>query len=197
MKEQTELRLMFWFTVAYLAFFTVLAIVNRNFEFLYYTFIMSAIIFIIVFYHKKIHLSMHLFFGLTILGVLHIFGGNIHIGGIRLYELWLLPNIFRYDNLVHSFGTFVATFAVYSLLRPHLDVKIKHNYFLLALLLISITMGFGAFNEILELGAVLFLGAAEQVGDYFNNAFDLVFNLLGSIVACVIILEHHAKQKQH
>ncbi len=40
-------------------------------------------------------------------------------------------------------------------------------------------MGLGAVAEIAELFAVLFFAAGEQVGGYLNNAFDLVFNLLG------------------
>ena len=54
-------------------------------------------------------------------------------------------------------------------------------------------MGVGAFNEILELIAVVFLGAAEQVGDYFNNALDLFFNLIGSTIACFFIIHYHKK----
>ena len=49
-------------------------------------------------------------------------------------------------------------------------------------------------NEILEFGAVLFLGAAKAVGDYYNNAWDLVFDMLGSIIACIFIYPYHKKQ---
>lgn len=192
MQEKTELKLMLWFTISYLTLFTILAIIKKNYEFLYYTFIMSALILIIVFYHKKIHLTKHIIFGLTVLGTMHIFGGNIHILGTRLYDIWLIPpNILKYDNIVHAFGVFVATFVIYSLIHPHLNKKINHNPFLLSLILVSIAMGIGAFNEILELGAVVFLGAAKQVGDYINNALDLVFNLGGSIIACFFIIKYH------
>lgn len=194
-QEKTELKLMLWFTISYLAIFTILAIINENYEFLYYTFILSALIFIIVLYHKKIHLTKTILLGLTILGAMHIFGGNIHILGTRLYDIWLIPpNILKYDNIVHVFGIFVATFVVYSFIHPHLDKKINHNSVLLSLILVSIAMGTGSFNEILELGAVVFLGATKQVGDYFNNALDIVFNLFGSIIACFFIIRYHGEK---
>ena len=195
MQEKTELKLMLWFTIGYLAIFTILALINKNYEFLYYTFILSALIFIIVLYHKKIHLTKTILLGLTILGAMHIFGGNIHILGTRLYDIWFIPNILKYDNFVHAFGIFVATFVVYNFIHPHLDKKINHNAILLSLILVSIAMGIGAFNEILELGAVVFLGAAKQVGDYINNALDLVFNLGGSIIACFFIIKYHKRKE--
>lgn len=194
MKEKTELKIMLYFTIGYLLFFTVLSIIKGNYEFLYYSIIMGILIGITVLYHKKLHLSKHVLIGLTILGALHIFGGNIHLFGTRLYDLYLIPGIFRYDNLVHSFGIYVATFVIYSLVHPHLDKRKKHNMWLLAIILILMAMGAGAMNEILELGAVMFLGAAKQVGDYFNNAFDLVFNFLGASLASFIIIRHHKKK---
>jgi len=80
------------------------------------------------------------------------------------------------------------------LLKPHINKKFKNNTALLALILILIAMGTGAFIEIIEFNAVVFLGAAERVGDYFNNTLDLVFNLIGSIIACFFIIYHHKKE---
>lgn len=194
MKEGTELRLMFWFTLGYVILFTILAIIKKNYEFLYYTAVMSVLIFIIVLYYKKIHLTKTILLGLTILGVMHVCGGNIHISGIRLYDFWLIPNIFKYDNLVHAFGIFIATFVAYNFLQPHLDTKIKHNPLILGLILVLIAMGIGAIVELVELGAVLLFGVSKMVGDYMNNAFDLLFNLIGSIIACFFIMEHHRRK---
>jgi len=196
MREKTELRIILIFTIAYLLFFTILSLVNSNYEFLYYTVIMSILIGMIVFYYQKIRLTPHILIGLTILGALHVFGGNIHLWNIRLYDLYLIPNIFRYDNLVHSFGLFVVTFVVYNILHPHLDKKIKHHLFIFALLLVTIAMGLGAVNEIFEFGAVILFDASQQVGDYFNNAIDLIFNLLGAIIASIFIVRYH-KTKNH
>ena len=108
---------------------------------------MSSIIFIVVLYHKKINLTKPILFGFTILGAMHIFGGNAYISGTRIYDIWfILPNILKYDNIVHSFGIFVATFVVYNFLNPYLNKKMNHNHFLFSLALISTVIGISAFN---------------------------------------------------
>jgi hypothetical protein len=84
MDEKIELKIIVFFTVGYLSLFTLLAIINQNYEFLYYTVIISGLIFLIAFCHKKIHLNIYLLWGLTILGALHILGGNIYIFTTRV-----------------------------------------------------------------------------------------------------------------
>lgn len=188
--EQIEIQTMFWFTVIYMIIFTIDAILKRNYEFLYYTVMVTVLLLVILLYHKKIHLSMHILGGLTLLGAMHIFGGNVYIGAVRLYDFWFIQDILKYDNIVHAFGIFVVTIIAYNLLNPHLDKTTHHHWLLLSLLLVLIASGVGAFNEIFELGAVVFMGAAKGVGDYMNNALDLVFNIIGSIIACIFVLHH-------
>ena len=79
MQRKTELKFMLYFTIGYLLYFTVLSIIKGNYEFLYYTIIMAILISIVVLYHKRIHLSTHVLFGLTILGALHMLGGSLTI----------------------------------------------------------------------------------------------------------------------
>lgn len=43
-------------------------------------------------------------------------------------------------------------------------------------------MGVSAVNEIIELSAVVFFNSSG-VGDYYNNALDMVFNLAGIMIA--------------
>lgn len=193
MDEKTESKLILIFTVLYIMLFTILAFIRKNYEFLYYTLVMSSLITLIVLYHKKLHLSLIILTGLSVLGFMHVAGGNLYFSGNRLYEIYIL-NIIRYDQLVHSFGVFIATFVGYSLLKPYLDHRIEHHPVVLSLILVAIASGFGAINEILEFGAVIFLGADKAVGDYHNNALDLVFNTLGSIIACFFIYQYHKKQ---
>lgn len=195
MNKFLKLKLMFYFTLIYLVVFTILAILKGNYEFLYYTFVMTGLIFTTLKVYRKFHLSYGIMVGLTILGVLHIFGGNLYVFGTRLYDLWLIPQIFKYDNLVHLFGIFVATLVSYNLLIPHISRKIEKKWFLLSGLLILIALGIGAINELVELAAVVFFGAAAGVGDYMNNAIDIVFNLIGSVIACVFIWIHYEKKK--
>lgn len=195
MNENTKIRLTFWFTLLYVSFFSIFAILRGNYEFIFYTVIMSVLIFIIIRIYKKLHLTSYILGGLALLGILHVLGGNVHIFDTRLYEFWLIDGVLKYDNMVHAFGIYVITFICYSLVYPHLDKKAKHNYVLLSVVLITSAIGFGALNEVIELMAVLFLGAAKQVGDYFNNAFDLLFNFIGASAACVFIIRYHKKQR--
>jgi hypothetical protein len=62
-------------------------------------------------------------------------------------------------------------------------------------LLILISLGIGALNELIELIAVVFLGATEGVGGYINNALDIVFNLFGAVISCIYIWFHYEKDK--
>jgi len=197
MEEKTELKLMLYFMIIYILIFTIQGIMAHNYEFLYYTGIVTVLVFVAVFYYKKVHLSVSVIGGLTTLGALHLSGGYFHIGGVRLYDIWFVQGLIKYDNVVHFIGIFVGTMIAYSLLYPHLDKKFEHNRLLLSLILILIASGMGAFNEILELGAVVFLGAAKEVGDYMNNAIDLVFNLLGSLLACIYLMKYHTEKHKN
>ncbi len=193
MQEKTELRLLTAFMVLYVLVFAIIAIAKGNYEFIYYALVMGALILLAVLYYKKLKLSKTVLVGLVVLGVLHLLGGNTHVFGTRLYDLFLIPGVLKYDQVIHAFGIFLVTFVAYSLLHPHLDKKKKLTNFSLALILITMAMGIGAFNEIIELFAVAFLGAEDGVGGYMNNALDLLFNLIGAIIACIFITRHHKK----
>lgn len=182
------------FIIAYAFFFALLAYLTKNYEFVYYAIVISTLLTTIVLHYKQLHLKTVILWGLSILGLMHLAGGTIDIYGIRLYDFWFVDNLLKYDNIVHAVSLFVATFVAYNIISPHLDLKIKHHPALFSLLLILITFGIGALNEILELGAVVFLDAQEAVGDYFNNAIDLVFNLIGSVIAVFFIHPYHKKR---
>ena len=194
MKEELKLKIISIFTAVYLILFTIATLMYKNYEFLYYIIIIGIFIAIIVHYHKNFHLTPHIIVGLSILGFMHIAGGIFHPFGTRLYDIYLIKNIFRYDNLIHSFGIFIATFIGYNMLKPHLNKRLKNNIYLLSIILILMALGIGSVNEVLELGAVVFLGASKQVGDYLNNAFDLFFNLIGSVIASIVIIYYHKKE---
>lgn len=187
MNQQSKMKLMFWFTILYMLFFTIVALLNRNYEFLYYTIVMSVILLLLVIYRKRIAFSTGIAFWLTLLAAIHIFGGNIHISGIRLYDVWLF-SWFKYDNLVHVIGGLVAGLLSYAFVYQYLDKEAKTNKTLFVIIILSMASGIGALNEVLELGAVVWLNASAQVGDYMNNALDLLYNLVGSVIACVYLL---------
>ena len=192
-KLHKQSKLILIFTAVYFVFFTLIAFMRKNYEFLYYTAIMSSLIILIVLYYKKLHLTSIILWGLSILGFMHLGGGLISISGNALYGFWIIQDILRYDNVVHTFGIFIATFVAYNIISPHLDLKTKHHPVLFSLLLVLIALGIGSLNEVAEFVAVIFLGEKAGVGDYFNNALDLVFNLIGSIIAVFIIFPYHRK----
>ncbi|MDD5651457.1 MAG: DUF2238 domain-containing protein [Candidatus Nanoarchaeia archaeon] len=197
MNEETRIKIMSYFLVIYAFAFIIASFIDNNYEFLFYSFIMFLLTVIVVLYYKHIRLTSSLIVGLILISVLHTLGGHLFFNGIRLYDIWIIENLIRYDNLVHFIGYFVTTFIAYNLLSPYLDDKIKYNRFFLSLVLVFITIGIGALNEIFELFAVIFLNAGSQVGDYLNNAFDLVFNLLGSITACFFLIYYYKKTKKY
>ncbi|MDP7323921.1 MAG: hypothetical protein QF632_04135, partial [Candidatus Woesearchaeota archaeon] len=56
-------------------------------------------------------------------------------------------------------------------------------------------LGFGvaATGELIELFGVVYIGSAG-VGDYFNNAIDLVFNAIGASLASIFLVRHHSQK---
>lgn len=183
-------RLLF-FNIAYLVIFSFIAFVNNNFEFLFYLFMISIVLSIILIYYKRIYFPLSIMAGLSVIGALHVAGGNIFIGDTLLYDLWFIRGIFKYDNMIHFLASLFTTMLIYSLLSPHMDKKIHHNGYVLSIILILIASGLGAFNEIIEFIAVVFLDAAQRVGGYTNNALDLVFNFFGAIVGAIITVCYH------
>jgi len=187
MQEKTKLKIVIFFTIFYISVFGVLSYFNNNYEFVFYTLALALILLGGALFLKRIYLSFYIILGLSIGGILHLLSGNLYLSGKRLYDTMLVPHLIRYDNFVHFYVIFFITLAAYSLLKPHIGKNIGQRSFNFYLVLILVAMGVGAIAEIAELLSVIFLGAAEAVGDYMNNAFDLVFNLFGSAVACSVL----------
>ncbi len=190
-QTQKSFNALLFFNISYLLFFGLIAVQAGKYEFFITAFFISLPVALIYYFHKTLHIAPSIIAGLSVLGLLHVAGINIAVHGVRLYDLWFIQDILRYDNIIHLWGSFVLGLIIYSLLAPHLDQKIKHNLFLLALLIILLTIGVGVLNEIMELFAVVFLNAGKEIGDYMNNALDLLFNLLGAIPAGIIMSYYH------
>ena len=172
----------------YIPAFMAVAWRRANYEFLLYAGVVVLVAAVILWQQQKIRFDRTILWGLTIWGVLHMAGGNLHVGDEVLYALQLVAlapelDILRYDQVVHTFGFGVATLVCHHLLRPHLRTGIEH-WGILSFLIILMGSGFGALNEIVEFIAVL--GVPETgVGGYENTMLDLVFNLLGGILAVI------------
>ncbi len=181
------------FTVAYMVIFSVLAALRQNVEFLYYMVLMVGLIIFVIAYHRDLQMSTAVLIALSFVGLLHLMGGHLYLDGTRLYDVYLIGNIIRYDNFVHAVGIFVITLVLYSAVVPHVDRSVRGSSWVLSVVLVLMAMGVGALIEIVEFGAVLFLDAGDAVGGYRNNSTDLLFNLAGSFVGLVGIQWHRRR----
>ncbi len=172
----------------YIPVFTVIALRRSNAEFLLYAGIILVVAALIVWKQRSVRFDPPILWGLSIWGFLHMAGGNIPVGdgdrvlyGVELIRIYPYLHILRFDQMVHAFGFGVATLVCHHLLRPFLKPDIT-RWGVLAFLLVLMGSGLGALNEIVEFIAVLRL-PETGVGGYENTLCDLVFNLIGSLIA--------------
>jgi uncharacterized membrane protein YjdF len=102
-----------------------------------------------------------------------------------LYNLWLVPQRLKYDQLVHAFGFGLSTWVCWQALRRALRVQAPTPGLIFLCALGG--MGLGAFNEIVEFVATLTV-PETNVGGYVNTGWDLVSNAVGATIAGVLIL---------
>jgi hypothetical protein len=185
------------FVLAYVLAFAVFYINIQNYEFLWY-------VGVLVFFFLLIALTLHrskfdylVLWGLAIWGLLHMAGGGVRIGDGVLYgwEIIKLINIgdtyiLKFDQFVHAFGFCVTTLVTWHLLKPYLGRNV--NYKIIYPLIVAVSMGLGALNEIVEFAAVVVF-PETGVGGYFNTGLDLIFNMLGAIIGAVIV--HYRSRK--
>lgn len=195
-REEKEIRLITYFAIFYLTFFGTIAALEKNFEFLFYTIAHFITLLFIVRYNRKMHMPVLLMFGLVLIGILHI-AGSFELAAGRLCDLFLIKGFLRYDNFVHFYSMFIVTFIIYNIIHPHLDPYARNNPFFLTFVLLMASIGVGAFSEVIEFQAVVLFGATENVGGYFNNAIDLIYNFVASLLACFIILQYQGKQRKN
>jgi putative membrane protein len=81
------------------------------------------------------------------------------------------------------------------ILKPHLKQPINH-WTAISIVIIMAGLGVGALNEIVEFTAVV-ITPETGVGGYNNTSLDLVADLIGAIIAMIIIRKmHHSKFSQ-
>ena len=182
-----------YFTAMYLIFFTLHAMWDNNYEFIFYSAIMLALLLFITRIYRRIQLADWIMVSLSAFGLLHLAGGNLTVAGAKLYEIEFSGRL-HFDNLVHTLGIFLATLIVYNLIQPFADKKIKDTSLVFYFLLVLMALGLGALNEIIEFTAVVFLDASRSVGDYYNNALDNVFNTIGALVAVAVIHQYRRRK---
>ena len=175
----------------YVPIFLIVALRELNFEFVLYVGVVLAVGGLILWRQRAVQFDLPILWGLTIWGMLHLAGGNIDVGDGVLYNVMLLPivpapyHIVRYDQVVHTFGFGVATLVCYHLLKPYLRDRIT-RWRTVGILVVLMGSGVGAINEIIEFIADVTV-PETNVGGYENTAMDLVCNLIGGILAVILI----------
>lgn len=178
-------------TLLYSSGFYLLYILQGNREFLLY--MAEFFVFIVVvclFLQRNPSFPDHILFLVSFVGLLHVMGGGLSIGGERLYDLPLIdlyrnaehPElfIFRYDQLIHAFGYGTAALG-FRWLFANPTISSVPPLLGSALALLAV-LGLGALNEISEFSATL-LFDRTGVGGYFNVSLDLLFNFGGAFLA--------------
>jgi len=158
-----------------------------NSEFLWYVVILSLLIMLMIYLHKKFKFPSIVLAGASLWGLLHMLGGGLIINGGKLYTLILINiydsnipgmQILKYDQFLHFYTYIIVTFILFYILNPFL--KEKYNWLIISVLLVFTSVGVGAGNEIIEFVPVVFWGNTG-VGGYHNTLLDLIFNTLGAI----------------
>ncbi len=177
-----------YFTSIYTFVFSLNALLRGNVEFIYYTAMMVLSISLILFIHRRMHFYPIVLMSLSVIGLLHLLGGNLYLGSVRLYDYYFFPDIFRYDNFVHMLGSGVMVVLAHALLMPVLHKNFERNRLYFILLLVIVGMGLGSINELVEFVAVLVFDVGQQVGDYTNTLLDITFNTLGSFIMATFLV---------
>lgn len=190
------------FTAIYMLVSLIAALILKNPEFIFYIAVMCILTVMVILVHLKIGMSIGALWGLSIWGVAHMAGGLMpipaswpsHGESYVLYNLWLIPGLLKYDQLIHAFGFGIVTWICWQALTKafaNSGVGVQPTFGLLSLC-VAAGMGFGAANEVVEFIATILI-PGTNVGGYQNTGWDLVANLVGCVIAAVSIRMVHVK----
>jgi hypothetical protein len=120
--------------------------------------------------------------GIALVGLGNMLGGVLLVGGEPLYMAEFIGPL-RYDKFFHASAALVGVFIAWAAMERWAGEGFHFGGLLFLTFLV--TMGGGAVVEIAELiGSSL---GDVHVGDYGNNALDLVANAVGAMVGVAIL----------
>jgi uncharacterized membrane protein YjdF len=192
------------FVLVYMALSIGASLMAGNSEFVFYIVVMVVLIAVVMTVHFRVGLTSSLLWALAVWGLLHMAGGLVPLPerwpyegeNAVLYSWWLIPGRLKYDQVVHAYGFGVTTLLCWHVLKNSLrDLKGEQPAPTLGLLVLCIAAGcgFGAFNEVVEFAATLMM-PKTNVGGYENTGWDLVSNLVGTILAALGIRWNWARK---
>jgi hypothetical protein len=175
------------------------SITMQNTEFILYLATTPFLLATIIFIHKKVQLPIPLLWGLAGLVIFHCLGGLIVLpddvptkGKSLLYNMWIIEDMIKYDQIVHAYGNALATWICWHLLRFSISTALKRNIEdiparpVFLFLCFFAGFGIGGLNEVLEFGAAQTV-PDNNVGDYENTGWDLVANTIGGGITVFLI----------
>lgn len=133
-------------------------------------------------FHYLTRFPLPLLWVMAVVGLINTMGGVLLTDGQPLYAAGMLGPV-PFDKFFHALAGLALTFVTWHVVKRFAG----SDYHLAGLLVINFlaVMGGGAVVEIAELiGTAL---SDVSVGDYGNNALDLVANALGAAVGCAWI----------
>lgn len=178
------------FTLLYIAAAGVYFFLTGVAEFTLYLAVLLALVALVAFTLKFTKLPTWSLWLLSVLGLLHALGGGVKVAGDVLYNFVLIPivnggdegiTLWRFDQLVHPYGTAVAALIIYYFLACRSQMPRRWIGLIAALA----AMGLGAVNEVVEFSTTL-LFENTNVGGYDNTALDLCSNLVGSVIGALV-----------
>lgn len=133
--------------------------------------------------HLSARWPVHALWAVSLVGLGNMLGGVLLVDGVPLYTADVLGSV-KYDKVFHA----VAGGAMVIVAWEAMKRWAGEGYRFAGLLLMTwlVVMGGGAVVEIAEL-----IGSAisdVSVGDYYNNALDLVANAIGAAAGIGIVL---------
>ncbi|TVR19600.1 MAG: hypothetical protein EA391_00310 [Balneolaceae bacterium] len=158
----------------------------------FYIYAVVIIIFVVLcwWYFRRFTAPVYLLLLIQIAILLHFAGAFIPIEGGRLYDAVYLG--IGFDKYVHFINSFIVA-ATFNEIFHAMNVRIPvfRN-----IVIVMMTLGVGAFVEILEY-LVMLTVEDVGVGGYHNNMRDLIANFLGSMLFLVAMQTRFFQTNRH
>ena len=175
-----------WWNVVVLVAGAAAVIATANVEFAFYLAALVTITFGVLILHRRVGLSTGVLTALSLWSAAHLIGGLVpvprgwpyHGDTPVMYSAWILPEVIKYDNIVHAFGFGTCVVVCHQSIRSVVGHAADHPG--VVALCVLAACGLGGVNEIVEFVATR-ISPKTNVGGYVNTALDLVANAVGAV----------------
>lgn len=180
-EPEAPMKLLLGFTTAYTVGLLAYGLAVESQLTMVYTGITVLLFVVFGFLHRWADFPMPVLWGISLVGLGNMLGGVLLIDGRTLYIAGSVGPI-PYDKLFHAVAAAAMVPVAWTALVRWTEIRHTGGAYILTFLTV---MGGGAVVEIAEL-----IGSAASnvsVGDYGNNALDLVANAVGAIVGLLLL----------